>query len=215
MITDVWPLFGLRLRTPRLELRVPDLNDLAGLAQLAADGIHDPAVMPFVTPWTDAGPLDRARGTIQWHWTQWGTWSPLRWSLGLVAVADGVVLGTQDLGAQDFAELREVNTGSWLGRAQHGRGYGTEMRAAVLELAFAALGADSATSEAFEDNAASYAVSRKLGYADDGIARHLVRDKVVLGRRLRLDRERWAAHRSIPVTVEGLAPCLPLFGLPA
>ena len=28
MLTDHWPLFGLRLRTPRLELRVPDLDAL-------------------------------------------------------------------------------------------------------------------------------------------------------------------------------------------
>ena len=34
----------------------------------------------------------------------------------------------------ELAALREVGTGSWLGRAHHGHGYGTEMRAAVLDL---------------------------------------------------------------------------------
>jgi RimJ/RimL family protein N-acetyltransferase len=216
MITDVWPLTGLRLRTPRLELRVPDLEDLTALGRLAADGVHDPAVMPFSVPWTDAEPLDQARGTMQWHWAQWGAWSPQRWSLSFVTVtvADGLVVGTQDVGAHDFAVLREVNSGSWLGLAHHGLGYGTEMRAAVLELAFAGLGAEFATSEAFEDNAASWGVSRKLGYTDDGIARHVVRGRAVTGRRLRLARERWAAHRAVPVAIEGLVPCLPMFGLP-
>jgi hypothetical protein len=36
-----WPLHGLRLRTPRLELRLPGLEELDALAQLSADGVHD------------------------------------------------------------------------------------------------------------------------------------------------------------------------------
>jgi len=87
------------------------------------------------------------------------------------------------------------------------------MRAAVLELAFAGLGAEFATSQAFDHNAASYGVSRKLGYRDDGIERHLVRGASTVGRRVRLDRAGWAAHRTIDVTIEGLEPCLPMFGL--
>ena len=126
--------------------------------------------------------------------------------------SDGEVIGTQSLDARTFTTLREVGTGSWLGRAHHGQGYGMEMRAAVLELAFTGLGARWATSEAFADNAASYGVSRRLGYVDDGIARHQVRGEAVVGRRLRLDREGWAVARTVDVRIEGLAPCLPLFG---
>jgi RimJ/RimL family protein N-acetyltransferase len=212
MITDIWPLFGLRLRTPRLELRVPDLDDLAALGQLAAEGVHDPAVQPFLVAWTDAAPLQRARSTLQWQWSMWGQWSAEKWSLQFVAVADGAVIGTQAIGARDFVTLREVGSGSWLGRKHHGQGYGTEMRAAVLELAFAGLGAEFATSEAFERNAASYGVSRKLGYVDDGIERHVVRGTPTVGRRMRLDRAAWAAHRTVEATIDGLEPCLPMFG---
>jgi hypothetical protein len=40
-------------------------------------------------------------------------------------------------------------------------------------------------------------------------------DAPVTMRRLRLTRARWqAAPHRIPVTISGLAPCLPLFGLP-
>ncbi|GGQ44777.1 GNAT family N-acetyltransferase [Couchioplanes azureus] len=213
MIADHWPLFGLRLRTPRLELRVPDLADLGRLADLAAAGVHDPAAMPFVTAWTDTTGERRARSVLQWAWTQWGRWSPADWSLQLVAVADGQVIGTQDVNAKDFATVRVVGTGSWLGREHQGRGFGTEMRAAVLDLAFTGLGAEAATSEAFEDNDASYGVSRKLGYADDGTDWHAVRGRRVRGRRLLLDRPRWQAARTIDVEITGLEPCLPLFGL--
>jgi RimJ/RimL family protein N-acetyltransferase len=213
MIADVWPLYGLRLRTPRLELRVPDLDDLAALGERAAEGVHDPAVQPFLAPWTDTDPATRARNTIQFHWAMLGQWSPAKWTLQFVTVADGAVIGTQAIDAHDFAELREVGSGSWLGREHHGRGYGTEMRAAVLELAFAGLRAEFATSQAFEHNAASYGVSRKLGYVDDGIERHLVRGASTVGRRVRLDRAGWAAHRTVPVTIAGLEQCLPMFGL--
>jgi RimJ/RimL family protein N-acetyltransferase len=212
MITDHWPLFGLRLTTPRLELRVPDLADLAQLAEVAAAGVHDPGHQPFAVPWTDGTPTEVARGTLQFQWRMLGQWAPENWSLNFVTVCDGQVIGTQAVDARQFATLREVGTGSWLGRAHHGQGFGTEMRAAVLELAFTGLGAQWATSEAFADNAASYAVSRKLGYADDGVARHVVRGQAVVGRRLRLDRAGWAAARTVDVRIEGLAPCLPMFG---
>jgi RimJ/RimL family protein N-acetyltransferase len=212
MITDHWPLFGLRLNTPRLELRVPDLTDLAQLADVSASGVHDPHQMPFLVPWTDGTAEEVARGTLQYQWRMWGQWSPQNWSLHFVTVHDGQVIGTQALDARDFRTLREVSTGSWLGRAHHGKGFGTEMRAAVLELAFTGLDAQWAVSEAFADNAASYGVSRKLGYADDGIARHLVRGEAVVGRRLRLDRAGWAAARTVDVRIDGLAPCLPMVG---
>ena len=87
------------------------------------------------------------------------------------------------------------------------------MRAAVLYLAFAGLDALYATSGAREDNAASLAVSRKHGYADDGIERHVIRGQAAVVRRLRLDRPPWEAHRRVPVEIEGLAPCLPHFGV--
>jgi RimJ/RimL family protein N-acetyltransferase len=208
-----WPLAGLRLTTPRLELRLPTDRDLDELASLAAAGVHDPEVQPFEVPWTDAAPPDRARGTLQYHWSQRAAWQPAKWSLNLVTVHDGAVVGTQGISATDFAIVREVATGSWLGQNHHGRGIGTEMRAAVLHLAFAALGAAYATSGAFIDNIASQAVSRKLGYVQDGIERRLRRGQAATLIRLRLDRETWQASRTIPVEITGLEPCLALFGV--
>ncbi|MFI6154472.1 GNAT family N-acetyltransferase [Kitasatospora sp. NPDC051170] len=107
---------------------------------------------------------------------------------------------------------REVSTASWLGARHQGRGIGTEMRAAVLRLAFDGLGAREARSGALGDNDSSFAVSRKLGYLPDGVERHTVRGRPVTNRRLRLPRDRWEAHRSLPVAVDGLPPCLPMFG---
>jgi RimJ/RimL family protein N-acetyltransferase len=205
---------GLRLRTPALELRWPSLGDLDALADLAATGVHDPDVQPFTVPWTDAPPDERARSTMQYHWSLWASWTPSDWTLELAVIRDGEVAGTQGIKGRDFAVLREVNTGSWLGRRFQGQGIGTQMRAAVLNLAFAGLGAQHAVSGAFEDNAASLGVSRRLGYRDDGIERQVVRGHPAVLRRLRLTRADWQAAHSVPVEIHGLEPCLPFFGLP-
>jgi RimJ/RimL family protein N-acetyltransferase len=196
-------------------LRWPTLGDLDALAGLAAAGVHDPDVQPFAAAWTDAPADDRGRATLQYHWSRWGSWKPSDWTLEFAVVRDGAVVGTQGIGARDFAVLREVSTGSWLGRSFQGQGIGTEMRAAVLHLAFQGLGAQYAVSAAFEDNAASLAVSRKLGYRDDGVERHLVRGRPAVTRRLRLTRSDWQATRAVPVDIGGLEPCLPQFGLAA
>ena len=215
MASSHWPLADLRLQTPGLELRWPSLNDLYALADLAAAGVHDPEVQPFMVAWTDTSPEERARSTLQYHWSCWGSWKPSHWMLEFAVVCDGMVVGTQGVGARDFAVLREVHTGSWLGRRYQGQGIGTQMRTAVLALAFDGLGARSAASAAFADNPASLGVSRKLGYRDDGIEWHLIRDRPALTRRLRLERADWQAAQTIPVQIHGLPPCLPFFGLPA
>jgi RimJ/RimL family protein N-acetyltransferase len=212
VLTDVFPLYGLVLRTPRLELRLPSLEQLAALGELAGEGVHDPAVMPFAVPWTDLSPGVRARSVLQHHWGRMSELTPARWTLGFAVLAGDEPVGLQDVGGVDFAVTREVHTGSWLGRRHHGRGIGTEMRAAVLHLGFAGLGADTAVSGAHTDNAASLAVSRKLGYVHDGLARRSVRDRLVVEQRLRLDRATWERRRTVPVTIEGLEPCRELLG---
>lgn len=209
---EYWPLPGLRLRTGGVELRLPDAEDLTALARLAEAGVHDREVQPFAVPWTDAEPADRALSTMRFHWSHWASWQPADWTLNLVVVENGEVTGMQGISGANFSVLREVSTGSWLGMRYQGRGIGTAMRAAVLELAFEGLGARFAISEAMVDNASSLGVSRKLGYADDGVEWRVVRGKPVREQRLRLDRASWLAHRTIQVTISGLEPCLPFFG---
>jgi RimJ/RimL family protein N-acetyltransferase len=160
MLVDHFPLVGLKLTTPRLELRLPSPEELGALAELAAEGIHDPDVMPFSEPWTDQPPAELARGVVQHHWLRLGDWTPQDWALNLTVFHAGVLVGQQTLAARDLATTREVTSGSWLGQRHHGQGIGTEMRAAVLHLGFVGLGAEEATSGAFENNVASQAISR-------------------------------------------------------
>jgi RimJ/RimL family protein N-acetyltransferase len=167
-LDDLWPLFSLQLRTPRLVLRPARDEDLPGLADAALAGIHDLATMPFVVPWTDAEPADMIRSIAQFHWRQRADLTPDAWSVEFAVLHDGVVIGTQGLNARRFPARKVVGTGSWLSQPHQGHGFGTEMRAAVLTFAFDWLGARVALSEAAIWNEASLRVSRSLGYRDNG-----------------------------------------------
>lgn len=212
MAPRCWPLYGLRITTPRLELRLPDEELLEKLAAVAASGVHEADSMPFAFPWTDGGPDRRARSTFQHVLGTIAEWQPEKWALSLAVVHEGEVVGRQDMTASDFAITGEAQTGSWLGLAHQNRGIGTEMRAAVTHLAFRGLGARTLTSGAMTDNVRSLAVSRKLGYRPDGLELLAVRGQARTVQRLRLDRADWEANRSVPVELHGLEPCRELFG---
>ncbi len=214
-MTDVASLRGLRLRTPRLELRLGDHSELVALARVAASGIHPPEEMPFAVPWTDAsGEPGFVEDAVAFHEQALADWAPERWELHLVVFRNDVPVGSQSLRASGFARGRAVDTGSWLGAASQGRGLGTEMRSAVLELAFGRLGARLARSGWLESGAGqSAAVSAKLGYRETGTHVERPRGEPVVHHDLVVARDEWAS----PVTVEiaGLEPCLPLFGAAA
>lgn len=216
MAHGYWPLFDLRIRTPRLELRPPTDDDLPALIAAADAGIHDADAMPFARPWTDAPAEDRARTTAQFLWRSRAGLRPEAWELPLAVLVDGTVVGIQAIEATEFPTRRQVETGSWLTRAEQGKAYGKEMRAAVLELAFAGLGAELARSESFLDNEPSIRVSRALGYEEDGSGRHAPRGEPRDTIRWRLTRDRWLGLRREgrypDVVLEGVADCAGLLG---
>jgi RimJ/RimL family protein N-acetyltransferase len=206
-----WPLLDLRLTTPRLELRLPSLADLDELADRALEGVHEPGFMPFLQPWTEAPADQLSRNTIKYHLGMLAAWRPEEWRVNFIVVHDGRVIGSQGIGATDFVTSREISSGSWLGRAWQGKGLGTEMRAAVLNLAFDGLGAETATSSAFVNNPASLAVSRKLGYQPDGITTRVVQGRRRIDQRLRVNRHDFVCP--VPVEIHGLDACLSDFAL--
>lgn len=205
------PLTRLRVRTPRLELRLATRGELRALGELAQAGIHDPAVMPFGVAWTDAsdrpGFVDEA---IEHHEARLREWQPDDWTLNLIAFHRGRPIGVQSVRGERFAERRIVDTGSWLGRAFQGQGLGTEMRAAALYLAFAGLAATVATSGAIAGNPQSLGVSRKLGY--EVVGSHVVSPRGEPQEHTDLELRSERFRSPVPVELVALAPLLPLFG---
>lgn len=207
---DPWPFRNLVLRTPRLELRPDDDAGLLELVEEAERGVHPPDYMPFLVSWTDRPPEQ----TLQHFWARRSNLTPDNWTVNFLVRLDGRVIGMQGATGKDFAVRRSVDTGSWLGLRHQGKGYGTEMRAAVAMVMFDHLKAEQMTSGAFTDNAASLGVSRKLGYLPNGFERYSVKGELKTDARLLLTPERFAEFRpEWTVQVDGLDECLPLLGL--
>jgi RimJ/RimL family protein N-acetyltransferase len=209
---DTRALYDLRIRTPRLELRLGTHEELVELGRLAERGVHPREVMPFAVAWTDRiGEPDFLEGFVEFHEAHVRAWSPDAWELGLLVWDKGKLVGTQGVFSKRFAERRHVGTGSWLGQEHQGRGIGTEMRAAVLELGFRGLGATEAESGWLEGNHASRRVSEKLGYVEVAVHSKSPRGEPIPEHEVRIARKAWVCP--VAIEIEGLEPCLPLFGV--
>jgi RimJ/RimL family protein N-acetyltransferase len=212
-LAQIWPLYDLVVRTPRIELRYPNDADLAVMAKLPDEGIHEPGRSPFGMAWAEGPSPAREQDSLRYWRSKQASWSVDSWWMDLATVVDGEVVGSQGIFAEHFPVARSVETGSWLVRRAQGRGIGTEMREAILELAFDGLGALEALSGAFEWNESSARVSEKLGYLPNG--ERLVVNASGRHRRFsyRMPREVWLTRRRDDIEIIGLDPCLALFGL--
>ncbi|MGX9674853.1 GNAT family N-acetyltransferase [Mycobacterium sp. HM-7] len=199
-----WPLAELAVTTPVLRLcHVTDgLADQ--LAQLAAEGIHDPATMPFSTPWTDAVSPDLERNTVAYFQQTRAEVSTEHWDVPMAVLVAGTAAGVCIVSADGFPARRTVSTGSWLGRRYQGRGLGREMRAAALHLIFAGFDADVARTAAWHDNAASLGVTRSLPYAQTGSSRQSRRGVFDTMLEFTMSRAQWDPVRRSDIQLIGV-----------
>jgi RimJ/RimL family protein N-acetyltransferase len=161
------------------------------LFRVAAQGVHDPSVMPFEVPWTDRLDEEDFVGHV--------TRADPR-AIRFVAFLDGAPIGVQALDVHP----EWVSTGSWLGRAYQGLGLGTEMRTAVLTYAFDHLGASLARSGAIAGNPQSLGVSRKLGY--DVVGSHTVSPRGEPVEHVDLELTPARFRPAVPVAMDGAPP---------
>lgn len=214
MTHSYWPLFDLRLASPDLALRPMTEADLSVLADLLPEDVEqDPQAGSFAI-----GDDRIRRGIVlhQGYWKSYGTWRPESWRLSFVVSAAGQVIGVQELEGSEFPVLRTVDTSSFLVRSARGRGYGQQMRRAVLALAFGPMRAQAAITSAWHDNHASLGVSRALGYQPNGESLHAHPGRVDTLLHLRLKRADWlASGTGADIQISGFDPCRPLFGLTA
>lgn len=212
-LADLHPALGLQITAGPLELRGLTDDDLVRLCALAESGVHDPARMPFLFPWTDAPAGELARNTAAYHWRSRASWSPKEWGLQLGVWRGGHLVGCQGFETRDYLVTRTGETGSWLGRAHQGQGIGTAMRRAVCAFVFDHLDANEITSAAFVDNPESLAVSRKVGYSPNGVVRKQRRDgELAHEQRLTLTPESFVRGQH-PVEVQGIEAFRRFIGL--
>lgn len=205
-------MIDIRLTTPDLQLRHLTEADLGSLAAILPEDVEQD---PSLTTYDGLDPaVNRTVRVYQGYWRARGAWRPESWALSFGVFRDDELLGYQVLESDDFATLRTVDSSSFLIEAVRGRGFGKQMRAAVLTLAFAHLDARFAITSAWTDNHASLGVSRSLGYVDNGVTAHRRGDMAGEMAHLRLTRDRWMASRwPEQVTISGIEECLVFFGL--
>ena len=208
--SDLWPPFGLVVRSGDLTLSTITDDDLPALVDLVRSGIHPEDTMPFAIPWTRDP--DIARSFARFHWGVRASSSPRDFRVDLAVRRSGELVGAQGFSTKDYAVTRTAETGSWLASRFQGQGIGTRMRQAVCAFAFDELGAVEVTSGAFTDNPASLAVSRKVGYRPNGRVRLKRRDgEVAINQRLVLTPETFV--RGEPIRVHGAAALREFLGL--
>ena len=211
----VLPTFGLHVRWDDLELRRPDDAELLALAGLAADGVHNPEAAPFSWPWTRGADEEVKRNVLAHQWKNRGRTAPEGWALSLAVFRNGEIVGEQQISAKNFQVTHSGLTGSWLGLRHHGQGLGTRMRLMALHLAFEGLDAAEMISEAYDDNPASNAVSRRLGYAANGSRTVSREGRSVIENSYRMTRELWDAREDTlrpEITLDGVPAVRQLFG---
>lgn len=208
---QIWPPFALRITAGDLQLAVVREGDLPELVELVLDGIHDPAEMPFLFPWTDAPAEQAPANYVRYFGRTIAGQTPETINLQLVVRRAGQAVGIQALEGEGFPVTRTLETGSWLARRFHGQGIGTRMRQAVCAFAFDHLGAERITSSAFLDNPASLAVSRKVGYQLNG--RQWVSRRGEAAEQQRLLLTRGAFVRGDPIQVDGAAELKVFLGM--
>jgi RimJ/RimL family protein N-acetyltransferase len=213
-VASSYPPLRLEVRTPRLVLAGATDDLLERLIPVVRAGVLGPGPLPFDDPMS----LYEDSPEREWRWLR-GIWAGRAhvdsswWRLYFVVILDGEPAGMQDIIGERFAELGTVGTFSWLAPGHRGRGLGTEMRAAVLHLAFAGLAAREATSDAFADNPASNRVSAALGYEPNGTCWATRRGEAALLTRWKLTRDRWERTRRTDIELAGVQDCLPVLGL--
>lgn len=216
-LVDAFPVLGLRVTAGPVELRGIDDDTLIELANLAAQGVHQPGSMPFYIPWTLTPPEKFHLEFLQYHWGVRSRFSPSNWSLDVAVRFDGELVGTQGVSTHDFLLTRTGETGSWLGQRHQGRGIGTLMRQTMCAFLFDHLDFAEITSGAFADNAASNAVSRKVGYRPNGVDRKLRTLPEPTGQVVAAHRNHVLSPgdlvRGPELTVAGVAPLRRLIGL--
>jgi GNAT superfamily N-acetyltransferase len=147
---------------------------LERLVPVIREGVVSAGQMPFDDPMS----LYEDSPQREWKWLR-AIWAgrarvdPQRWRLYFVVMMEGSPIGMQDLIGTDFAAFGTVSTFSWLQPSFRRRGLGTEMRSAILHLAFDGLDAREASSEALRvihgDAFCNKCVCWRHAYVKDGL----------------------------------------------
>ena len=208
-LARIWPPFGLEITASHageeISLRVMRDEDIAVLSDATPTDIFGSDIPEHAFGWL----FDAANSPAQFRWSHRVQMSPAHWSLDLVVIKDGGVIGSVDMRANDFTTTKSIETGSWIYHCFQGRGIGTLVRHAIVELGFNHFGAERLTTAWARSNKASAAVSAKLGYhvtADITVESLGPDNHTAPGVRAELSRSNYHRPAELQCEVRGLTP---------
>lgn len=191
----------LALTGPTLRVRIPRLEDAAGLYREASD--------PEVTRWFSWGPYTSEDQALAYL-------DGLREQRESGAQLDLVVehLEAGPIGITGFSEIsrrdRRATIGSWLGRSWWGTGVNREAKALMCHLGFGPLGLDRIGSYTNVEHERSHRALEGVGFRCEGTLRRYHRhgDRALDVRVYGLLRCSWETSmlREVPVTIVGAPP---------
>jgi RimJ/RimL family protein N-acetyltransferase len=163
------PLTRIVATSGPVTVRIPTGAEIAEqAAALHAGGLDDEQSRRSLS-WQPATPAVAATDTVTNVMSGLATKPGELWVAPFFVFVNGKPIGRQDVrAAPDWQHLRTASTGSYLVNSARGVGYGTHARVCALAVAWA-LGARRSVTAWRVDNAASAAVSRKLGYVENGV----------------------------------------------
>lgn len=210
-----YPPLDVKVTTPRIELRGATDELLERLAPVVRAGKAMSEPPPYDDPMSlyEDDPEVRERKWLQSIWRGRGSVTEDFWRLYFVVMLEGRPVGMQDLIGESFSTFGAVVTFSWLSSDVRRLGVGSEMRQAVLHLAFEGFGAVEATTEGFMDNPGSNGVSGSLGYQPNGVTWESRRGEPGLMQRWRLTRADWQKHRRDDIELHGVDACADVLGV--
>lgn len=208
---DIEILKNLKIKTPRLELRLPTDLEVEALAKVATTGIQEPSEPHFQDENLYKSPDEIKTWLKNFIEKHNKNWSKDNWQLPFGVFYEGHPIGLQTMYARDFPIARGFGCGYWIGLAYQGKGLGTETVQAVLTLGFDGLNAREAYLGAWSDNAASIRIMEKLGFIPNGEYWMARNGNAYKDKRMRLPRENWTKPNDI--TFEGIEHYLDMFAL--
>lgn len=210
-----YPPLHVRVSTPRLELVAATDPLLEQLQVLVRQGEASADTPPYDDPMSlyEPDPTVRVHAWLRGIWRARGSATPDSWRLSFAVVVDDRAVGMQDLIGIQFGTHKTVTSFSWLSSTVRRAGLGTEMRHAILHLAFDGLGAEEASSDAFLDNLGSNRVSEVLGYQPNGVEWATRNGRPSLLQRWRLTRSDWLSSRRTDIQLYGVDACKATLGL--
>ncbi|MCH8563382.1 GNAT family N-acetyltransferase [Nesterenkonia sp. LB17] len=183
-LEELWPPFGLRIQSARIELRVVRETDFPAYVDAATSGVTQTSRNPFRHARNEQEAAGLPKSALPRLWSTRSEIGPDQWSLmlgiflkgagsaeGCLTQEPGELIGMRDCRAEDWSVLRTIGSGSWLRADRQGQGLGTEAHAAMLLWAFDHFGAEYAESGASTWDERSRRVAETLGYFTAGTRR--------------------------------------------